>query len=236
MNLTPLMAASVAGNVPLVEILLARGANPAATDHLGRNALHWAMLKAFREAQYARGAFAAIYELIAPAGIDLMVGERLVRIDRHATEYFLFQTLWVLFKGRFASDEWYVYEPAAFETRTILDAWRQLPTHVLKPERNKRQHLSNVLSRNEVDRDYTYNRRLFKRIRQGWYQLNPALFIRRSDVKDGAWLPLLEALNLELVKECADDSHWLEIDELLASVGITPAGNPLRIVKTDLTA
>jgi len=236
MNLTPLMAASLAGNVPLVEALLARGANPAATDHLGRNALHWAMLKAFREAQYARGAFAAIYELIAPAGIDLMVGGRLVRIDRHATEYFLFQTLWVLFKGRFVSDEWYLSEPAAFETRTILDAWRQLPAHVMKPERNKRQHLSSVLSRNEVGRDYAYNRRLFKRIRQGWYQFNPALSIRRSDVEDGAWLPLFEALNLELVKECAHDSHWLEIDGLLASAGITPAGTPLRMVKAALSA
>ena len=229
MNLTPLMAASTAGNVPLVEALLARGANPEATDHLGRNALHWAMLRAFREAHYARGAFAAIYDLIAPAGIDLMVGDCLVRIDRHTAEYFLFQTLWVLFKGRFVSDEWYLYEPAAFETRTILDAWRQLPTHVLKPERNRRQHLSCVMSRNEVDRDYPFNRRLFKRQRQGWYQFNPALSIRRRDAEGGTWLPLFQALNLELVKECADDSHWLEIDFLLTSAGLPPAGTPLRM-------
>ncbi|OGU06827.1 MAG: hypothetical protein A2075_07085 [Geobacteraceae bacterium GWC2_58_44] len=122
-----------------------------------------------------------------------MVGERLLRLDRHTAEYFLFQPLWALFKGRFAN-EW--YEPAAFDTRTVMEAWQHLPAYVIRPERNKRQHLSGVLSRNEMDRDYAYNRRLFKRLRQGWYQFSPALSIRSSDLEDAAWLPLYEALNL----------------------------------------
>jgi hypothetical protein len=173
MNLTPLMAAAIAGNVPLLEILLGKGANPECTDYLGRTPLHWAMLEAFREPKYAKGAFAAIYELIAPSGVDLMAGERLVRIDRHLTEYFLLQTVWVLFKVCFLKWDW--RNVAAFDTATILEAWRHLPPNVLKPQRNTRQHLSNVLSRNEIDRDYPYNRRLFKRLAQGKYQLNPEL-------------------------------------------------------------
>lgn len=225
MNLTPLMAASIAGNVPLVETLLERGANPELTDHLGRNALHWAMMEAFREPRYAKGAFSAIYELIAPAGIDLVVGERLVRIDRHLTEYFLVQTLWALFKARFTAHVW--YDPAAFDTATILDAWQHLPAHVLKSERNKRQHLSSVLSRNEVGRDYAYNRKLFKRIRQGWYQFNPDLSVRRNVVEGGTWAPLFEALNLKLVKEFAPSSSWMYIDGLLASAGMELVGTPI---------
>jgi len=54
----PADAAAAAGNVALVESLLERGANPEATDHLGRNALHWALLEAFRDARFARGPFA----------------------------------------------------------------------------------------------------------------------------------------------------------------------------------
>jgi len=56
---------------------------------------------AFRDAKFARGPFPTLYELLAPPSVDVNTGERLVRIDRHLSEYFLFQTLWVLFKSRF---------------------------------------------------------------------------------------------------------------------------------------
>ena len=236
MNLTPLMAAAIAGNVPLVEILLERGANPELVDHLGRTPLHWAMLEAFRAPNYARGAFASIYERIAPSSIDLMVGERLVRIDRHQTEYFLLQTLWALFKDRF---QWFNWRHlAAFDTAAILEAWQHLPAHVLKPARNTRQHLSNVLSRNEADRDYAYNRRLFKRRVQGWYQLNPALSIRRRRDGGESWLPVYEALNLRLIKEFAQPALWQDIDRLLALAGLESPGLPVaaqRLVQREPT-
>jgi hypothetical protein len=222
MNLTPLMAAAVAGNVPLVETLLERGANPELTDHLGRNALHWVMLEAFREAKYARGAFAAIYERIAPPGIDVMTGDRLVRIDRHLSEYFLFQTLWVLFKERFRTQHWNDF--AAFDTATILESWQHLPAHVLPAARNKRAHLSNVLSRNEVERDYAYNRRLFWRVRQGWYQFNPNLAVRRRTAAGETWLPVFEALNLKLVKEFAQPPLWQFLDTLMKQAGLEAPG------------
>jgi hypothetical protein len=206
MNQTPLMAAAAAGNVPLAEALLARGADPEATDHTGRNALHWAMTMAFRDKAFARDAFPRLYECIAPAAVDLMVGERLVRLDRHLTEYFLFQTLWVLFKQSFIADEF--RQRGGFDTGVVLEAWAELPARVLRTERNKRQHLSNVLSRNEADRDYAYNRRLFKRLTHGWYQFNPALSIRRRGRDGISWQPVFAALNLPLVHELAYPDHW----------------------------
>jgi hypothetical protein len=225
MNQTPLIAAAAAGNVALVEALLARGANPEATDHLGRNALHWAMLEAFADKGFARGPFAALYELVAPAAVDVLSGERLVRIDRHLSEYFLFQTLWALFKSRFA--DWTWREHGGFETAAILDAWARLPPSVLRPERNKRQHLSNLLSRNEVDRDYAYNRRLFARVAHGWYQFNPELAVRRRSASGEAWVPILDALNLRLVAEFADPGLWPRVDALYARAGAPPMATPI---------
>jgi hypothetical protein len=203
MNLTPLMAAAAAGNVALAEALLARGADPDAADHYGCNALHWAMRAAFRERGFARGPFAALYELLAPSGIDFNSGERLVRIDRHLSEYFLVQTLWALFKSRFTHRLRRSY--AAFETADILQAWEHLPANVVRPERNRRPHLSGVLARNEVERDYAYNRALFRRVSQGWYQFNPQLQVRRRTRETETWVPIFQALNLPFIHEFARD-------------------------------
>jgi hypothetical protein len=227
MNQTPLMAAAAAGNVPLVEALLERGADREAIDHYGGNALHWALREAFRDPKFARGPFAALYELFAPAGIDVNTGERLVRIDRHLSEYFLFQTLWTLFKSRFTHRQRRAY--GAFKTQAILEVWQHLPANVVRPERNKRQHLSGVLSRNEVDRDYAYNRALFMRVSQGWYQFNPKLLVRRRQGADGLWTPVYRALNLPLINEFSWEDEWEGVSDRIAEY-LAMAGLPERTI------
>jgi hypothetical protein len=225
MNLTPLMAAAAAGNVPLVEALLERGADREAVDHFGCNALHWAMREAFADAKFARGPFGPLYELLAPAAVDVNTGQRLVRIDRHLSEYFLFQTLWVLFKSRFTHRQ---RRPlAAFESQDILDAWTHLPANAVRPERNRRQHLSGVLARNEVERDYAYNRALFRRVAQGWYQFNPALSVRRKAAGAESWTPVYAALNLPFINEFAQNVTWTRIDEYLMLAGLPERTVPI---------
>ncbi|MBI3372477.1 MAG: hypothetical protein HY017_12090 [Betaproteobacteria bacterium] len=225
MNQTPLMAAAAAGNVPLTEVLIERGADRDAVDHYGCNALHWAMREAFRVPKFAAGPFAALYELLAPASIDVNTGERLVRIDRHLSEYFLFQTLWTLFKSRFTHPQRRSH--GAFETRAVLEAWQHLPANVVRAERNKRQHLSSVLSRNEVERDYAYNRALFMRVSQGWYQFNTKLLVRRRQGDEELWTPIYAALNLPLINEFAYEDGWESVGDRIAEY-LTLAGLPER--------
>jgi hypothetical protein len=229
MNQTPLMAAAAAGNVALVDALLELGADREAIDHYGYNAMHWAMREAFRDAKFACGPFAALYERLAPASVDVNTGERLVRIDRHLSEYFLFQTLWVLFKSRFT--HWQRNATGAFETQTILEAWQHLPANVVRAERNKRQHLSGVLARNEIERDYAYNRALFMRVRQGMYQFNPKLSVRRRQGDEEQWIPIYAALNLPLINEFARADGWQNvwhaIDKYLALAGLPERTIPI---------
>jgi hypothetical protein len=223
------MAAAAAGNLPLVEALLERGADRDAVDQYGYNALHWALREGFRDAAFAAGPLAALYERLAPASIDLRTGDRLVRLDRHLAEYSLFQTLWVLFKSRFTYPQ--RRRMGAFETKDILDAWQHLPANIVRPERRRRQYLSSVLARNEIDRDYAYNRALFRRLQQGWYQLDPGLSVRRRRGEDEIWLPVISALNLPLISEVSywDHGEWdsvqKAIDRLIALAGL-PARSP----------
>ena len=223
MNQTPLMAAAAAGNLPLVEALLERGADREATDQYGYNALHWAMRAAFLDPKFACGPFAALYERLAPPSIDVNTGERLIRIDRHLSEYFLFQTMWTLFKSRFTHEQRHSY--GAFETQAIIEAWQHLPGNVIRPERNKRQHISSVLSRNEVERDYAYNRALFMRVAQGWYQFNPRLSVRRRQGEEEQWIPIYGMLNLPLINEFAWGNGWGNVWDRVAEY-LTMAGLP----------
>jgi hypothetical protein len=223
------MAAAAAGNVALVDALLERGADRNAVDHYGHNALHWALRQAFDDAKFAAGPLAAIYERLAPPCIDVNVGDRLVRIDRHLSEYFLFQTLWVLFKARFGKIR--RNADSAFQTQIILDAWQHLPANVVRPERNKRQHLSGVLARNEIDRDYAYNRSLFLRVGTGRYQFNPKLSVRHRQGDEESWIPIFTALNLPLISEFAYHDGWIStwgnIDQLLSLAGLPKRTTPI---------
>jgi hypothetical protein len=230
MNQTPLMAAAAAGNVALAEALLERGADKQNIDHFGYNALHWAMREAFRDRAFASGPFGALYELLAPSSIDVNTGERLVRIDQRHAEFFLFQTFWVLFKPLFTHGR--SQDIAALDTRAILAAWVELPMAVVADERRKKPYLSGLMARNEVDRDYAYNRRLFKRRALGRYQFNSALSVRQRRNGEDVWTPIFEALNLPFIAEFTpSDFGWnrarQSLRSYLAEAGMPEASLPI---------
>jgi hypothetical protein len=84
-----------------------------------------------------------------------------------------------------------------------------------------------VLSRNEVERDYAYNRALFVRVEQGWYQFNPKLAVRRKDGETDLWVPIYRALNLPFINEFAIGTVWERINRYLAMAGLPERAIPV---------
>jgi len=138
MNQTPLMAAARAGNIPLVEALLEKGASRDASDHLGRNAAHIALRQAFADPQFAQGPFPALWTLLAPLSLDLRIADRLVRLDRHQAEYFLFQTIWSLIPSAPVDDTLVL----GFGRTTLERSWHNLPETVLPNHRKRGNYIS----------------------------------------------------------------------------------------------
>jgi hypothetical protein len=138
--------------------------------------------RAFRDAKFARGPLAALYERLAPASIDVNTGERLVRLDRHLSEYFLFQTLWVLFKSRFTHRQRRSQRRlrgAGHPRRLAAPAGQHRPPGTQQaPASVERPGAQRNRPRLRLQPGAVHARH------QGWYQFNPKLAVRRRQGDD----------------------------------------------------
>jgi len=228
MNGTPLMMAARAGNVPLVEALLERGARIDSVDHFGRNACHWCLRQAIEDPQYAKGPFSALWSLLAPPSLDLNIGHRLLQLDRHLPEYLLFQSIWAVMPFWPAGKDGAIF---AFSSANIADIWENLPKTVVPEFRRNRSYLSALFARNEIHRDYPYNRHLFQRLSRGWYTIQPRLSLRDPQ-HEGQWQSWVDAHGfpfLGLMASSEEQQAWQEINSLLRATFNVPKGKSKAI-------
>ncbi|HYD47109.1 MAG TPA: UvrD-helicase domain-containing protein [Terriglobales bacterium] len=190
-NLTPLMLAALAGNLPLVQALLQRGASPEARDHVGRTALHWALLRAYDDAAFATGDFGSIWDALAVPSFDLQVDGRLMQVGREQGEYFALHACIASYSVPLRTNPpRRVGLGNALLRRGAFDAF---PEVVIPERRRRREYWNHLLARNEANRSYVPNRKLWVRGKQGHYWLNPAVSLKvRNADGDEHWLPLPE--------------------------------------------
>lgn len=201
-NATPLMLAAQCGNVPLVEALLERGADPLVRDHYGHSAWDYA-LERFLDAQnpdaYAHH-LDALYPLLSPPVIDVQTGHRLVRLERHQGEYWLFSLMLASYKKLYSRA---VPQPQiqrnlrGYCADHLMRNAERLPPSVLAPERTRRVYFNGVLARAEMRSNYQPSRQLWLRTRNGFYAINPELQLRAHHT--GNWQPWKQWLNQPLV-------------------------------------
>ncbi len=207
---TPLMLAARAANLPLVQALLAKGADPDLRDEFGHTAWQQAVSRAMEEPDFAKTGLPALFDALAPVMLDVQTGGRLVRIERHQGEYWVLTLMLAGLKTQWSacvprSQEVWKYADGFFaeQLHAVLEC---LPPHLWSDKRRKRSYASQVLARSEVDSSYRPARQLFARARHGHYLLNPAMLLRQGE----AWVPVYDLLGLAWIDAgCASDHPYL---------------------------
>jgi hypothetical protein len=180
-NQTPLMLAALAGNLELLDALLARGANINAVDHFGHTAFMHSLNRAFEDASYAKGAFGEVFNRIAPPFFDVQVDHKLIRLYPHMGEYFVFAAMLAgnkSLKSKISLQPEFFKRVKGFYVDHLQRNTLHFPEHIVREERKKRTYCSGVLSRAEVESAYRPARKLWVRAERGHYLLNPELQMR----------------------------------------------------------
>ncbi|MGX9687038.1 AAA family ATPase [Deinococcus wulumuqiensis] len=181
-NLTPLMLATLVGNAALVEELLTRGADIGQTDLYGRTPHMLALWRAMQDETYARTKLGPLWESLHPTHLDVQVGEQLVRLQSGGAEYY-FLSVMLAQLPHYASALGQPHlslrdlreRQGGFFVNALQTNLEHFPTSVLKEERRKRSYFNHVLARAEVGSSYVPARKLWQRVKQGFYVLNPEM-------------------------------------------------------------
>lgn len=226
-NQTPLMIAAQLSNVRLVEALLERGADLTLIDNYGRTALQLFWLENIVTGGRDRDSDIAprLFSLLAPESLSLRIDGRLIKLDARIAEYFIFNAMLALFKLK------YNYESGpsldGFTNEILEFGFAALPDSVISENRKKRPYLSSVLARNEVSRDYAYNRHLFLRTSIGHYIFNPGIDVKINDV----WLNIYDLVQLPAMLENSNNFSHVYLKEI-HNLWKNPAAKPKKASKT----
>ncbi|NEX15841.1 MAG: hypothetical protein C1943_04165 [Halochromatium sp.] len=200
---TPLMIASRTGNAELIELLLDRDADTSLVDGNGLNAFQIALDRACADERFARTKLPAVFERLAPPSIDIQVDARLIKLDRRIMEYLMLCIAMVLFYQRLG--ERWAQRRHLLSAPDFVDVLEHFPESIVPVRRKKRPYISSILSKNEINRDAPYNRKLFQRWKQGHYLLNPQLSLRI----EGQWCRIYELLQPQrLAAQLRDPVRW----------------------------
>ena len=206
---TTLMLAARAGNLPLVDALLLRGADPLLEDEFGHTPWLAVLGRALEDIEFASRSIAPMFERIAPATLDVQTDGRLVRLERHQGEFWLLSMMLAGIKTlrtRCAARPLPAYKyQQGFFAEHIWRTLECLPEHLWKTQRRKRSYINAVLARAEAQSLYQPARRLWLRTATGHYLPNPLMQLRTHTPEGPGWRPVYEVLNLPWV-----DAAWAQ--------------------------
>ena len=185
-GLTPLHAA-VQGNAPkIIEWLRAHDANPALPDAWGRTPWQLVLQRLAKEPPAVAPYLATFHGLLAPAALHLRLQGQAIKLradqlESTVVQYLLFGQLPLLRRKLTSSGYW---RRGFVEAADIEELARAFPDALVPPHRKARPYINALLARHEINRRQLYGQRLWFRVKNGHYLLNPSLEI---EVAPGEW-------------------------------------------------
>jgi hypothetical protein len=211
-NQTPLMISAHLGLEELVKWLIANGANRKLTDNWGRTPLQIALRQAYRYEFFARDHIGLIYADLSPSSIKVKVEGQMIKIDNKLMEFFLLNSMIAQMQDLLRKEvKWKI---PSFETASFMSALQYFPDHVIAGYRKKRPYLSAILSKNEINRNDPYNRKLFVRIERGHYIINPNLEIAIQD----DWVNIYDLIHIDLLEKESRDPVLNQFIRLIRTI------------------
>jgi hypothetical protein len=188
-NQTPLMTATRFGKLPLIKQLIDKGANTQLVNNIGLNAFQIALEQAILFPQYLVNKLPLIYEQLKSDSIVIQADNRLIKLDNHLMEFLVLNLMIVEFRQRQLARGDIPIGEFFFQSQTLVEMLAPFPNQIVPERRKNRAYLSSILSKNEILRDYKYNRKLFYRLQRGYYTLNPELYL----LVEGKWCSIHQA-------------------------------------------
>ncbi|MCU0444281.1 MAG: hypothetical protein MUE85_05135 [Microscillaceae bacterium] len=195
-NLTPFMLAVTYGSLKIIDYLLKNGAKTNLTDNYKKNAMHMTFLGAYN--QRKKDALNRVYPLLKNESLRLKIKNKFIKLDNHQAEYFMLNFMLSILNNfirnpqKDPNNNWdYGHAIPTFETSVFLKFYEGLSHHTLPEYRAKRAYLSSILGKNEVRSTNPYGKKLWVRIMNGHYILNPLLEIMIND----EWINVYDWVN-----------------------------------------
>ncbi len=207
-NFTPLMSAIAFEKADIIDYLLENGANIDLQDNLGNNAMQRLLflIHKFNNSPQQKQLFSRFYSKLKPESVKVRINNRLIKIGNHEPEFlilsFMIVTLFEQFRvGCILQDPMHANSEfgikPGYQTADFAKLFEKMPEHVMPGYRCNPAYLSSILSKNELNRKGTGNKKLFVRLKQGIYVPHPLMEINI----DEEWVNVYDNISMSYLTE-----------------------------------
>lgn len=215
-NLTPLLAAAENGSVNVINYLLEQNAETDVVDNKGRNPFRIAINKLYFSPQ-SISKLEDIFSRMITESIRIRVNDRMVKIPNRKMEYFLLNIFMTL-QDPIVNNERGNWEGKGVKAGDLEKVISHYPELIMPGYRKRKNYISSLLAKNEIDGKNPYNNALFIRVERGYYCINPELSVLVED----RWINVYEFTGLVDAKKLTEEEKqkqvfenwWLENEKL----------------------